>query len=573
MSDRPIRMRLADMITGGQVSAELAKTTEALSFAQTEITKLSADNEKKNRVLSTFSPGIPTVDYMPQYTNRSWLAWAYFFEQEVSIYSDIVQKIRDETFRNGVSWEPNFTLRCAACQKEFSKKVDACDRCGSVELNPPDETELEWFKRIDTGTSLLDEANYNRQSFIAICKALELHIGVADNLFLLAMKKYTFRKDGTIEHSVVTDFVALDPRDCVLMYNELGQIGKAGKICLVHREALIGSKDDADLNKKLTRCPECGKPLHEAWYMVQTATAPCRYYTRDEVFHDSYYYPSSLYGYPLALKMQDDLWAYHYIEKRTRAFYEQARAPGIMFIPTTNQDQLISTWLNMVEQIKQDPYTIPVIGTAESAPTQANFIRLLEDPNPNLIAVKAELRERISSRWGVTVTFVNDTGPTADSKNLITVTDRTIGNKQNFYNSRLFKWIARQCHIKEHSLKCNPHVQQNELSKEQLFSMRVQNARGMLEMGYETDYENQQFEFSGTAKDIYALDATGEGGKYDENGNPYKASDDPRDKTAPRRLPEPRPMTPAARSLKPTTARRGRTLKQLHGGPGGGPRV
>jgi len=44
-------------------------------------------------------PGIPSYDYSPAYTNRLWLSWCYWYEDEVSILSDVLQKIRDEVMR------------------------------------------------------------------------------------------------------------------------------------------------------------------------------------------------------------------------------------------------------------------------------------------------------------------------------------------------------------------------------------------------------------------------------------------------------------------------------------------
>lgn len=535
--------------------------------------KLYELEKSKRETISALKPGIPTFDYMPQYTNRSWLAWAYFFEQEVSIFSDLAQKIRDEVFRNGIEWKPNFVLKCGQCEKEYQNTVDQCDRCNSIDLRAPDYSQLQWFSRTD-GTTFIDLANLNGQSLCDVLKANDLHITIADNYFLLCLKKYTFNKDGTVQYALPQEFMALDPRDVVMMYDQLGTMGKSGKICLVHRDILVGGRSNEALSSagmqteteeaeyaSLTQCPLCGKELVEAWYMVQTGTAPARYYGRDEVCHHSFYYPSLLYGYPVALKIQDDLWCYHYIEKRSRSFYETARAPGIMFIPTTNQDALVSTWLSMVEQIKQDPYTIPVIGTSESAPTQANFIRLLEDPNQNLIAVKSELRERISSRFGVTVTFAYDSkqGGNVDSKNLLTVTDRTIAGRQVFHNSTSLKWIAQQYKgIVDFHLECVPHIQENALSKEQLMSMKIQNARGMLEMGFEVKFEDEDFKFSGQPHNLYE---GAEETEYDENGNPYKASDDEMDLTAPDRKIEPTKM-PAGKRALPSSGKMSSTMQK-----------
>jgi hypothetical protein len=342
-----------------------------------------------------------------------------------------------------------------------------------------------------------------------------------------------------------------------MLYDFNGQMGKVGRICLKHRETLIRSGDAMDPSHPHAqeeydnaKCPECGKETFEAWYLVNGPNNFARYYTKDEIYHRSFYYPSMLYGYPVPLKLQDDLWAYHYIEKRTRAFYETARAPGIMFVPMTNQEALKSAWMTMVEQIKQDPYTIPVMGSSESAPTQANFIRLLEDPNPNLISVKNEIRERVCSRFGVSVTFAKDAAGQSgnqDSQGMITETDRTIEGRQKFHNEGDLTWIGKQLGISDYALRCAPHLGENEMADEQLFSLRIQNARGMMEMGFDIKYDDKNFSYSGQPKNLLAMNGMmgGMGGAaVPEMTNPADMADNPMDPTAPDRRPEPTPPAP-----------------------------
>jgi hypothetical protein len=89
-------------------------------------------------------------------------------------------------------------------------------------------------------------------------------------------------------------------------------------------------------------------------------------------------------------------------------------------------------------------------------------------------------------------------------------------------------------------------------------SMKIQNARGMLEMGFEVKFEDEDFKFSGQPHNLYE---GAEETEYDENGNPYKASDDEMDLTAPDRKIEPTKM-PAGKRALPSSGKMSSTMQK-----------
>ena len=93
--------------------------------------------------------------------------------------------------------------------------------------------------------------------------------------------------------------------------------------------------------------------------------------------------------------------AYHYLEKRTKTFYERGRASGIATFPTNNPDSLRKFWDETMVKLQDDPYYIPLIGYNTDSKGQAIMLQLMQDPNLDMLEVKKELRERISSRFGV----------------------------------------------------------------------------------------------------------------------------------------------------------------------------
>lgn len=459
-----IRDRLSDFISGGKMSS------------------LQKSNETMHKAMR---PGIPSFDFAPQYSNRTWLGWCYFFEHEVSIFSDIASKIRDETFRNGLEFRPAFLFRCKSCGMEYNEEIEECTRCGHDDFSQPDYSQLEWANRLND-VSYLEAANLNEQSMLDVLKNGMYHLVIADNMYILCIKKYLLDDEGNIIKQIPYEFISLDPRDVVIMFDqETGELGQY-KTCLEHRMELY---DDED-----TVCKKCGKKLYPVHYQVQAPTQNLVYYVKDEICHVCFYYPNLLYGFPKALKLADELWTYHYIEKRVRSYYEYARAMGLLFIPSENQDALMEAWVKIMEQVKEDPHTIPAIGTSEKAPTQANFVKLLEDPNGELIAIKDELRDRIASGFGVTMTFVNDTSNTGGMKNdenLISLSDRTIASFQDAMDNKPLRWITKMMGITDFELVCIPHITENDMDKEELFAMILNNARTMSELNYKSAYHEK----------------------------------------------------------------------------------
>jgi ribosomal protein L40E len=473
------RERIANAMSGGEFS-ELKK--------------------KNNELVTVMRPGLPTFDYAPQYSARGWLYWSFFFEHEVSILSDLFQKKRDIIFQKGIEWKANFIKKCEKCDHEMQFDAEECESCKSTKLRDPDKDELKLWKR-DEYDDFFSMANYNNQTFVDVCKQLDLHTSISDNLYMLSINKYKLDNVGNILASLPVEFIALDPRD-VLILELHGRIGKRGKFCLKHRTALQAPESET-CNQE-----DCGLKLYEAWYQVDSPDSGSLFYGKDEIYHSTFYYTSQIYGFPKPLKIADELWTYHYIEKRVRSHYENARPPGFIFIPTANQDALLQMWAKVMEQIRQRPNDIPIIATSEAAPTEANFIKLLQDPNADLIAIKEELRERIASSFGMTISMTNDTsnsGGLKNDANMVSLAHGTIMQWNSFYKEKLYRWIAKQMHIADHHLEIIPNISENEIEKAELFALEIQNAKLMQEIGFEIDYKPTgnsygKFEFSGEAK-------------------------------------------------------------------------
>jgi hypothetical protein len=438
------------------------------------ISQLVGRNEeflnKASPYLNTRSgrPGISSYDYSPAYTNRMWLSWCYWYEDEVTIFSDVIQKMRDEVTRYGFKWNPAFAKKCNVCGEEYQDDVDDCELCHSTNLREPNKSQLR-ATRVDKFNTIIERANLNKQSMQEVIKAGLFHALVTDNGYILAHKEYMWGADGTLR-SFPREYFALDPRDVIKLFDfETGYPGK-GRVCLDHRSSLLGEKD--------TICPVCQKPTFRAAYQVFTATKTSTYYTDDEICQLIYFYPSIIYGTPKCFKIKDQLISYHMIEKRVRNFYEFCKVPGILFIPTDDVDALHEMWQKTRDQTKDDPFTPAVLGVSEHAPSTANFIRLMQDPNAELIGIKDELRQRIASAMGVTLAFTNDSGMSSgqkNDKNAAAMADRTIRTIQQTVDKKWLRWIANSMGITDWKLECEPNINENKLEKEEIRAAELNN--------------------------------------------------------------------------------------------------
>ena len=390
------------------------------------------------------------------------LGLAYYLEHEVSVLSDCILKLKQEMFRNGFHW-------------------DIVDKNSNQETHNPQTDKLNTF---------IQKANHNGQSLKEVLSDFEFNLNVADNAYLLLIKSYDYTHTGEIALQDIKEILSIDPRDIKKVVKSDGRMGGDMWTCPTHRD--IHSFEPGQ------KC-HCGAQLQQVFYET-TSSKNKQYYLENEILHSSKFYPSILYGYPPALKMLDDLMAYHYLEKRTRSFYERGRAPGIATFPTNNQDSLRKFWDETMEKLNDDPYYIPIVGYNTDGKAMASFLQLMQDPNQDMLAVKKELRERISSRFGISLIFQSDTSTSGGLNNeglQITVTNRAVEDGQTIYNSKILPWLSQQFGITEHILQLKPNEEQDQIAEKELLSKDISNARGMFDMGFNVEYKNNKFTFSG----------------------------------------------------------------------------
>jgi len=442
------------------------------------------------------------------------LGLAYFLENNVSVFADIVLTLKQEVIRRGLVWKPRFAVKCLLCGTEYNEEKTQCD-CGSTQLRKPDRTQINKFKN-PRGESFVDTANLNDQNLETISGELVRHWIVSDNSYILCIKNYAYISNGIEEQLIATpvEFLALDPREILPIRQPNGLLGGKVWVCAVHR---------SEYAEHPGLCKVCGHEMHEALYKtsgagffdnrgVVSGQGKTNYYIKDEIFSTSIYYPSISGGYPPILRLLYDAYAYHYMELRTYNYHKKGRPPGFLAFPTSNLDSLNAQWNALLTQAQEDPDNVQALGfDPGNGKGVATFVQLMKDPGSEMLEVKKDLRERMGSMFGVSMIFQADTSASGGLNNeglQITVTNRSVeflqnpfnGREQNNYRGGLYFWMVSQCGITDFVLHLLPSEEQDEMAEKTRFNQDAQNAKLMLDMGYDVKFENNKFTFSGVAK-------------------------------------------------------------------------
>jgi len=439
-------------------------------------------------------PGLDPIESFNTTVARPAMYLAAFFEQEVSIFADTVQTIVQETLRNGVEWKPRFASKCRLCDFESKEELDKCPNCGSDQLREPNKSELRLFSRLD-GTSFIDKANDNGQSLMDVLNLAVRNTVVFDKPVWLLINAYVTKPTGEVDRVYPQELLALDPRYVEPIYDRnSGRFGNGTRVCLRHRdESQAGDK-----------CKTCGMKLYDIQYR-SVATGAARSYVEGEVITGSLYHPFLITGYPLILKMADDMFAYHYIEKRIRKNFEKGRPPGMIGVKSSNPASLYAEWQKIQAKMKEDPSYVPIIACdAAGSGSPITYVNLMQDLNAYVLPMKEEIRQRHGSLFGVSIIYQNDTSNSGGLKNdlnLIRVTRNTIERMRGFVNDKMLRPLVRAFGIEDHDLIIKPDDDEDKAAELAMKQKEAEYAKTLADMGIGTEYIDGTWRFeSGEVK-------------------------------------------------------------------------
>ena len=390
------------------------------------------------------------------------------------------------------SVEAEVACKCETCGAEHEELVPKCETRGSLVLVKPEPGQKLNFNHAD-GSTFFNQCNRQGQTLKDVLEEFEFHLEVADRGILLLLKYYGLDDEGNVTATVPLEVMTLDPRFTTLLYDTVsGLPGGKGKICLAHRGELQGQDKEV--------CQKCGKKLYDAIAKTEYPTHS-EYYVDGEVFWTSKYFPK--FGYPPVFKIIDDAWAYHFLEKRVRNYYEKGRAPAILEVPSNNIPSVTKMMNDMAAMLQQDSDYFPWVATDPASHKGLTVVNLMNDPTPEMLEVKADIRQRFGSFFGVMPLFqgdVSSSGGLNNESRQLEVSNRAFARGQSIYHDKVFPWLMRQFGITDWELVLPPAEDADELADEQIVSIQFDNMRKALDMGMTVEYKGGKVYYSGSPK-------------------------------------------------------------------------
>ena len=413
----------------------------------------------------------------------------YHIASQSVILRTCITQLKNEMFRRGVIWEKAFELKCETCGHEHEKDVKECSSCCSKDLNKPDKDQLDYAKK------LLEHKYINNaeQLFIDILKEMEDDLNIMDDAYIILVKEYFLDGNQDIQMHRISEMYRGDPATMGIYTDEFGERGIKGFTCLNHRMMI----EDA-----YSACEECGGNLHPIHY-VNRVNGEEQYYIEGEVLHFSKYSPSRLYGQSPVLTLFNHIVTLIAMENYVNAAYTKSRMPrGLLAVQTRNMESMQNFWRAVKEKMESDPHFIPVMGIeAEGGKGSVEWIKFMDSlKEMDYIAVKEDLRDRVSAFYGVSKIFMADSSTSGGLNNegmQILVTNRAVEMGQRIYNDYVFPFLTKEFGITDWNLVLPPSEEEDEIAVLRKREIEVNIAASTKNLGFEVEMDEEgQFTYS-----------------------------------------------------------------------------
>ena len=405
----------------------------------------------------------------------------YSMVQQSVIVRTCVTQLKQEIFRRGYVWEKAYEALCQSCGKKHKKPVTECSRCNSTELRLPDPKQLEYIEKF------LDRyVNKSEQLFIDVLRELEDDLNTMDDAYIVMVKEYFLDGNGKIRMHRVKELYRGDPVTMYIYADENGVRGTKGFTCVNHRSIIATEPHEM--------CEACNSNLFPIHY-VNRVGGEDQYFLEGEVLHFSKYSPSRLYGLSPILTLYNHIMTLIAMENYVNSSYTKSRMPrGLLAVQTRNMESMRSFWRSVKEKMEQDPHFIPVMGIeAENGKGAVEWIKFMDSlKEMDYVAVKDDLRDRISAFYGVSKVFMADNTTSGGLNNegmQILVTNRAVQMAQNVYNNYVFPFLVKQFGITDWELKLPPSEEEDEIAVLRKREIEVNIAASIKNLGFEIDMD------------------------------------------------------------------------------------
>ncbi len=448
-------------------------------------------------------------------SNNWWFMYArmYQYRQEVSILSTIISRSVMELTRYELKLEPKFAKRCKDCGHETRTMTDTCPDCGSTNLERPDKAQLDYFVR-PNGKSFLEEANDSGQTLKDVIRSYAEMQYLCNQGYILCVARDIFDPvtgrvhttdigGGKKEEEVFpVEFISLDPIKVQQLFNDAGTPGREYGFTLADRHTPYSISDDIEKINELT---SDGVEIYPAAYKVGDnlgASGQSWYYMQHEIYQDHWFRAAMTYGTPTWYDIEDDLQAWHFIEKSELKKRKFGYVRKIVILPGFNDEDAIEVARGITDTLATNDNSIPIVCTPPQlqgvAEMRAQVLDLMSDATSDMLASKDDIKDRLCAHIGVPNLFAGDveaSGGMNNESQQITVFDRYLMGPMSYIDKLcdwIMSWWANK--ITDWQLRLDRPTKAMADAKKRLDKM--QEMQLMKQAGFDVEYVDGEFYYS-----------------------------------------------------------------------------
>ncbi|MCJ2530790.1 MAG: phage portal protein [Candidatus Thermoplasmatota archaeon] len=467
----------------------------------------------------------------------------YWLNRVQPILKTATFNIREEIFRRGLKWEPEFAFKCKQCDQEFQEDPTPPPEPGP-EAQPdflpesPGEESAEQVKQaeipkecpecggplkepertgIDDADEFFERVNANEQNFLTVLRQFEDAINIVDDAYIILRKDYDLDQENGIVKEKLVSLLWGNPDVMRISADRYDMLGGTYWFCPLHRkgpdQVVWRNPKAADYisggysqlgpirpdESEIPTCKHDGGKLWEAAYVATyDGVLPEFYYAEHEIIHASKYEPSALYGFSPTVTIWTLATALLNMERYIQDYYREMRVPqGVLMVTTDNPQAAYRSWDITVQRTREDPWAVPMWAvSSQKGKGDAKFIEFRSSPKEmELIAVREEFRQRVSALFGVANIFMGDTSTSGGLNNegmQIQVTNRALERGQRIYTDIVFPRIVKLFGVEDYKLTFPRLELAEEAERMQVELANLQFAQGMKQLGYDVDMKEDE---------------------------------------------------------------------------------
>lgn len=422
--------------------------------------------------------------YVDLYTRASY----YFFH--CSILNTSILRIQQEALRNGIAWKPRFQSKCPRCGTEFQRSMKRCSQCEyEGEMRAPDLSQQKLLVNYEGG-SLFDKVNRNGWTLLQLCRSFLIITLTYNQPVILCKSVYLTDEHMNVIEEFPQEFIPLSPAKCRMVFDETGTPGDGWGFSVDDRHKRVPMDTDEYINTGYVD----GKRVYPAYWIVSEENGgnmgEGMAFAEQEIYHSTFGLPSMTYGMPLCLLVETDIRAWMALELRVEKYYSVGHPSGLFVINNTTNESLSTVQQSIRLQMRDDPYTIPIIGIppASDKVTSTKWHPFADNPTEQMMAVKSELQQRICAIFGISGLFLGDMNSLKGNSNeshQMAVMDRNLVTVREMVNQFLRFVKSKYKGITDWDLILVEPPDNQALDEAEKLNKNLMNARMFKELGFD----------------------------------------------------------------------------------------